>query len=46
MSGLKLKEIINMPINSLSLDEQKRLNGGIQVSGEDKLILIMQDYES
>lgn len=46
LSGLKLKEITNTPINSLSLDEQKRLNGGIKVSGEDKLILIMQDYES
>ncbi len=46
LDGLKLKEITNTPINSLSIDEQKRLNGGIKVSGEDKLILIMQDYES
>ena len=46
LDGLKLKEVTNTPISSLSLEEQKRLNIGIKVSGEDKLVLIMQDYES
>ena len=44
--GLNLKEITSTPVNSLSLEEQERLKKGIKISGNDNLLLVMQDYES
>lgn len=46
INGTNLKEITNTPANSLSHEDRKRLENGIKISGEDKLIAIMQDYES
>lgn len=41
-----LKELTNTPIESLSLEDKNRLEKGIKIFDEDKLIAIMQDYES
>ncbi len=41
-----LKELTNTPIESLSSEDKNRLEKGIKISDEDKLITIMQDYES
>lgn len=46
INGTKLKEMTNTPVNSLALEERKRLEDGIKISGDDKLIAILQDYES
>ncbi len=46
VNGTNLKEITNTPVSSLTADDRKRLEEGIKISGEDKLIAILQDYES
>ena len=46
VDGSNLKEITNTPISSLTVEDRKRLESGIKISGEDKLIAILQDYES
>lgn len=46
LGGLNLKEVTNTPVNSLSPEEQKRLKNGIKISGNNNLLLVMQDYES
>ena len=46
--GIKksLKELTTTPVESLSSEDKVRLENGIKISDEDKLIAIMQDYES
>lgn len=46
LCALNLKEVTNTPVNSLSPEEQERLKNGIKISGNDNLLLVMQDYES
>lgn len=41
-----LKYITKTPILSLSEEEQKNIKNGIEIEGEEKLISILQDYES
>ncbi|MDR1541843.1 MAG: BofC C-terminal domain-containing protein [Clostridiales bacterium] len=41
-----LKEITGMPVESLSPEEQKKLNEGIKVIGDDKLAKVLEDYGS
>jgi len=46
INGINLKEITNIPIESLISEDKQRLEAGIKICGEDKLISILQDYES
>lgn len=46
VNGERLKEVTKMPVNSLSENDRKYLKTGIKVIGDDKLIKVLQDYES
>ena len=46
VNGERLKEVTEMPVNSLSKSDRKHLETGIKVIGDDKLIKVLQDYES
>lgn len=41
-----LKEVTDIPLGVLPLEEQEKLSAGIQVSGEDELAKILEDYGS
>jgi hypothetical protein len=41
-----LEEVTEMPIYSLSTEEQKKLMEGIKVEGEDRLAKVLEDYGS
>lgn len=46
INGTILKELTDTPIDSLTEEDLSRLQAGIEVSGEDKLIKLLQDFES
>lgn len=46
INGDNLKEITNMPVSALPVEEQERLEKGIDVSGENELHKILEDYGS
>jgi hypothetical protein len=44
--NVTLEEVTEMPLQSLSVEEQKKLLEGIKVEGEDKLAKVLEDYGS
>ncbi len=44
--GLRLREIVQRPINSLPVDEQNKIKEGIIIYGEENLIKVLEDYTS
>jgi hypothetical protein len=46
INGIKLKEITNIHVDSLSDEDKIKLKDGINIVGEDKLNCFLQDYES
>ena len=45
-NGLILRELTDIPVSSLSPDEQARLREGIYILGEDNLMKALSDYGS
>lgn len=41
-----LKEVTDIPIGVLPIEEQEKLSSGIEISGEDELAKILEDYGS
>ena len=45
-NGIRLHELTDTPVSSLSQEEQQRLAEGILVTGDDNLAKILEDYGS
>ncbi len=46
INGNNLKEITNIPLESLSIEEQEEIKKGIKISGKEELIKFLQNYEA
>lgn len=46
INGTKLKEITDIPIESLTKDEQEQIKKGIKITGKDELMKFLENYDS
>ena len=46
INGSNLKEITSTPYSTLPIEEQYKIQKGIEVTGEDNLIRLLEDYDS
>lgn len=46
INGTRLKDITDIPISSLSQEEQNKIKEGIKIVGKDELIKFLQNYDA